>query len=395
MPQNIFQKAYHSDLNRVYEASRQKQCYLLSKASQLGSLADKDFSTIGGEIILDNVIGDIPDIQKYFEELKKNIDKETRVLISYHNPIWEPVLNFASFLGLRKKIKNQNWLDQDDLANILNLSGFEVISIQKRFFGITAITIAKQKTNNLRSKNNDYSVSIIVPARNEEGNIEKIVKSIPKFGKNQEIVFIEGGSKDKTWEVIGKQVEKYKNNKFIRIKSFKQKGKGKADAVKLGFEKATNDIFMIYDADRTVPASDLPKFYNVLANGLGDFANGSRLVYPMEDQAMQTLNKMGNQFFGFVFTWILGQHFKDTLCGTKVFWKKDFEKMKKDYLKYLKIDPFGDFALIFSAIKHNLKVIEVPIRYKEREYGSTNIRRFYHGLLLFKLAWIGLKEFKL
>ena len=320
---NVFQKLYHKDLMKVY----------------------KDFSSSGGEIVLDNVIGEIPDLQKYFENLKNNTDINTRILISYHNPIWEPVLNFASFLGLRKKIKNQNWLDQDDLANVLNLSGFEVVSAQKRFFGITAITIAKQKTNNLRSKNNDYSVSIIVPARNEEGNIEKIVKSIPKFGKNQEIVFIEGGSKDKTWETIGKQVEKYKNNKFIRIKAFKQKGKGKADAVKLGFEKAVGDIFMIYDADRTVPASDLPKFYNVLANGLGDFANGSRLVYPMEDQAMQTLNKMGNQFFGFVFTWILGQHFKDTLCGTKVFWKKDFEKMKKDYLKYLKIDPFGDFDL--------------------------------------------------
>jgi len=373
MSQNIFQKAYHRDLEKVY----------------------KDFSNSHGEIILDNVIGEIPDIQKYFKDLKKNINKETRVLISYHNSIWEPVFNLASLVGLRKKVTNQNWIDQNDLANILNLSGFDVISTQKRFFGITVITVAKQKNNNSKVINNEYSVSIIVPARNEEGNIENIVKSIPKFGKSQEIVFIEGGSKDKTWEVIVKQVEKYKNNKFVQVKAYKQKGKGKADAVRLGFEKATNDIFTIYDADRTVPASDLPKFYNVLAQGLGDFANGSRLVYPMEDQAMQTLNKMGNHFFSVVFTRILGQHFKDTLCGTKVIWKKDYIKMKKDYLNYLKIDPFGDFALIFSAIKHNLKVVEVPIRYKEREYGSTNIRRFYHGLLLFKLAWIALKEFKL
>jgi glycosyltransferase involved in cell wall biosynthesis len=215
---------------------------------------------------------------------------------------------------------------------------------------------------------------------------------------------VEGNSTDKTWEEINKQITNYKlqtNSKrkstnFNRtIRAYKQTGKGKADAVSLGFEKAGGDIVMIYDADRTVPALDLPKFYNVLANGLGDFANGSRLVYPMEGQAMQTLNKLGNRFFSFVFTKILGQHFKDTLCGTKAVFNKDFLKMKKDYLNYLKIDPFGDFALIFSAIKHNLKVVEIPIRYKEREYGSTNIRRFYHGLLLFKLAWIALKEFKL
>ena len=181
----------------------------------------------------------------------------------------------------------------------------------------------------------------------------------------------------------------------LEIKAYKQTGKGKADAVRLGFEKATGDILMIYDADRTVPASDLPKFYKVLSGGTGEFANGSRLVYPMEGQAMQTLNKMGNQFFSSIFTKIFGQHFKDTLCGTKALFRKDFLRMKKDYLKYLDVDPFGDFALIFSVIKHNLKVIEIPVRYKERVYGSTNINRFYHGLLLFKMTAIAFREFKL
>ena len=372
---NFLQKTYHRDLKKVY----------------------RNFSSSGGEIILDNVIGDIPDLQTYFEDLKKNIDKNTKILISYHNSFWEPVLNLASSLGLRKQITNQNWLDRKDLENILNLSGFEVISHRRRFLGITEITVAHPRSiiNQSLRNNRQYSVSIIVPARNEEGNIKKIIPSIPKFGKWQEIIFIEGGSSDNTWGEIGKQVKKYAKNKFIKVQSHKQKGKGKADAVKLGLEKAKGEVIMIYDADRTVPATDLPKFYNVLASSLGDFANGSRLVYPMENQAMQTLNKIGNQFFSLVFTWILGQHFKDTLCGTKVFWKKDFLKMKKDYLKYLKIDPFGDFALIFAAVKHNLKVVEIPIRYKEREYGETNIKRFYHGLLLFKLAWIGLKEFKL
>ncbi len=371
---NVFQKAYHKDLEKVY----------------------KNFSASGGEIILDNVIGDIPDLQTYFEDLRKNINPETKVLISYHNPGWEPILNLASNLGLRKKVGTQNWLNQDDLENVLNLSGFEVVSSQKRFFGITAITVTHPNLVKHQSLaiNRQFSVSIIIPARNEEGNIAKIIPSIPKFGKWQEIIFVEGNSTDKTWEKIVK-ITNQSTRPSLKLRRARQTGKGKADAVRLGFEKATGDILMIYDADRTVPSTDLSKFYNTLVRGVGEFANGSRLVYPMEGQAMQTLNKFGNQFFGSVFTKIFGQHFKDTLCGTKAIWRKDFLKMKKDYLNYLKIDPFGDFALIFSAIKHNLKVVEIPVRYKEREYGTTNIRRFYHGLLLFKLAWIAFKEFKL
>ena len=377
MTQNVFQKAYHKDLKKVY----------------------KTFSASGGEIILDNVIGDIPDLQTYFEDLRKNISQATKVLISYHSPSWEPILNLASSLGLRKKVGIQNWITKEDLKNILYISGFEVVSSQSRFLGITEITIAKpQITNNKLQTNykSQYSVSIIVPARNEEGNIPKIAPSIPKFGKWQEIIFVEGNSTDNTWSAIQKEVKRAQPSpRLRRVKAFKQELKGKADAVRLGFEKAKGDILMIYDADRTVPASDLPKFYNALASGQGEFINGSRLVYPMEDQAMQSLNKIGNQFFGSVFTKIFGQRFKDTLCGTKAIYRRDFIKMKKDYLKYLEVDPFGDFALIFAAIKHNLKVVEIPVRYGQREYGETNIRRFYHGLLLFKLAWIALKKFKL
>ncbi len=373
MKQNLLQKAYHRDLNKVY----------------------KSFSVGGGEIILDNVIGDIPDLQKYFEDLKKIISPKTKILISYHNSSWEPILNLASVLGLRKKVGVQNWITRNDLKNILEISGFEVISSQKRFWGITEITTARIK-NYESSIKQQHSVSIIIPARNEEGNIKKIIPSIPKFGKSQEIIFIEGNSTDQTWEEIQKEVKRTQPSpRLRRVKAFKQKLKGKADAVRLGFEKATGEILMIYDADCTVPASDLPKFYNALVERNGEFVNGDRLTYPMEKDAMRFLNKIGNQFFSSVFTKIFGQHFKDTLCGTKALWKKDYLKMKKDYLKYLKIDPFGDFALIFSAIKHNLKVVEIPVRYKERVYGQTNIRRFYHGLLLFKMAWIALKEFKL
>lgn len=353
---NIFQKLYHKDLEKVYERFN--------------------------GIILDNVIGDIPDLQTYFEKLRNQIDNSDRVLISYHNPVFEPILLLASAMGLRRKIYNQNWLDTEDLRGLLKLSGFEVISNQTRFLGITKISVAKK--SNVLKPLKKYSVSIIIPARNEEGNVSKIISSIPKFGKKQEFIFVEGGSNDKTWEKIREEAGKRKN---VRI--FKQKGKGKADAVWFGLSKARGDILMIYDADRTVEAKDLKKFYDALASRLGEFANGNRLLYPMEKDAMQTLNKIGNQIFSWFFTWILGQHFKDTLCGTKAFWKKDFKKFHKT-----KTDPFGDFDLIFGAVRNNLKVVEIPVRYKERVYGKTNINRFYHGLLLLKMIILAFKEFK-
>lgn len=363
MAKNVFQKFYYSDLNKVY----------------------KRFSGV----IIDNQIGNIQDLQKYFEDIGRTVNPDTRILISYHNPLWEPILTLASMFKLRKNVGIQNWLDEKDLSNILNLSGLETISSQKRFFGITIITIAKPRSlheaSNLHSQlKQKYSVSIVIPAKNEEGNISRITQSIPIFGKSQEIIFVEGNSKDKTWEKLQQEKNKRKN---VRI--FKQNGHGKANAVKLGLSKTTGDILMIYDADRTVDAKDLPKFYNALASGIGEFANGSRLVYPMEKDAMRTLNKIGNQIFSWLFTWILGQHFKDTLCGTKAFFRKDYIKFK-----HTKTDPFGDFDLIFGAIRNNLKVVEIPVRYKERVYGSTNINRFRHGLLLIKMIILAFKEFK-
>lgn len=362
MAKNIFQKIYYQDLHKAYKRFNGK--------------------------ILDNVIGVIPDLQKYFTDLKSQITPDTKILISYHNPNWEPVLTLASKLGLRRKIGNQNWLDDGDIRNILNLTGFDVISTSKRLFGIITLIVARVKPDNVANKRK-FSVAIIIPARNEEKNISLIIPSIPKFGKNMEIIFVEGNSKDNTWQKILMEKKKYKN-----VKAFKQIGRGKADAVWLGFKKAKADILIIYDADRTVDAADLPKFYEVLASGFGEFANGSRLVYPMENQAMQTLNKIANQIFGALFTYVLRQRFKDTLCGTKALFRKDYLYFRKYNKKYFEIDPFGDFALIFSAVKNNLKVVEIPVRYKEREYGTTNISRFRHGLMLLKMTVIAFREFK-
>lgn len=387
MSQNIFQKFYRRELQRIY-----------NKYSDRGK--NKDIYFVG------DVVGDTKDLQKYFESLRTVKPGTPKILIAYYNHLWEPVLSLASKIGLRKKVGVQNWLDRQDLTGILNLAGFEVISTEMRVLlpveiplisdflnrylsklpilnsmCLISVVLAKQKQLGI----NKYSVSVIIPARNEEGNIGKIIPSIPVFGKSQEYIFVEGHSTDNTWSEIVKAGTKHKNVKF-----FKQKNNGKADAVRLGFSKAKGEILMIYDADRTVMGADLLKFYNALAAGMGEFANGSRLIYPMEGQAMQTLNKIGNKLFSLAFSWILGQRFKDTLCGTKAFFRKDYLKFK-----HSKSDPFGDFDLIFGAIRNNLKVIEIPVRYKEREYGSTNIKRFKHGLMLLRSVFIALTEFKL
>lgn len=360
-------------------------------------------------ILMNNTIGNISDVQKKFDHLRKNSNAETRVVVIYYNHLWEPLLKLASFFGFRKKESEQNWLNEEDIKSLFYLSGFEVITSQKRMLipiyiplisnlinkylaflpiinsiCLTTYCVAKTKTDLYR----ECSVSIIIPAKNEAGNINKIVSNIPRFGKWQEIIFVEGNSTDNTWDVIQKETNKKYGN-HISIKSFKQKGEGKADAVRLGFLKARGEILMIYDADRTVEAKDLLKFYNVLFSGKGEFVNGSRMVYPTEKDAMRTLNMIGNKLFSILFTWILGQRFKDTLCGTKALFKKDYLKFKR-----VKNDPFGDFELIFGAISNNLKVIEIPVRYKERIYGSTNISRFKHGLQLFKITWIAFKTFK-
>lgn len=386
MSENIFQRFYKDELRKIHK----------------GFLNNRNGPNV---VVLDNIVGSTLDLQSYFEKLRKAKPENARILITYYNHLWEPLLSIASKLGLRRNVGIQNWLDENDLAGLLNLAGFEVISTQKRIlmpvmvplvteifnkylanlplinnFCLVTLVIARPKP--IRAKK--YSVSIIIPARNEEENISKIIPSIPIFGKSQEYIFVEGHSTDATWDEIKKAAAKHRN-----VKVLKQNGIGKADAVRTGFSKAQNDILMIYDADRTVDGEDLAKFYDALSSGIGEFANGSRLVYPMEDQAMQALNKIGNKIFSLIFSWILGQRFKDTLCGTKAFFRKDYMNFK-----HSKSDPFGDFDLIFGAVRSNLKVIEIPVRYKEREYGTTNIKRFKHGLMLLGRVASAFGEFK-
>ena len=232
---------------------------------------------------------------------------------------------------------------------------------------------------------------LIVPARNEAGNIEEIFRRTPEMGAGTELIFVEGNSQDNTFEAIEKAIAAHPER---NAKVFRQPGRGKGDAVRLGFQKASGDILMILDADMTVPPEDLPRFYEALVNGHGEFINGVRLVYPMEKQAMRYLNFLGNKFFSMAFSWLFGQPIKDTLCGTKVLSRKNYETLANNRWYFGDFDPFGDFDLLLGAAKMNLKIVEMPIRYAERTYGETNIDRWRHGWLLLKMVIFAMRKIK-
>ena len=367
-------------------------------------------------IILSDLIGYLPDIEELFRKLSQIMHPQSKLIITQYSQLWEPLLNLASNAGLRMpSLFVQNWISLGDINNFLQLTGLEAIKSGKKLLFPKNIPLVSRFINNylinlwplnklalvnyvvarpvaIGDKKSKPSFSVIVPARNEAGTIEKIVQQIPELGAFTEIIFVEGHSSDNTLAEIKRVVEKYEGKR--RLKYSVQSGKGKGDAVRLGFEMAEGDILAVYDADMTVPAKDLEKFYNAIADGRGEFINGSRLVYPLEDESMRNLNYLANKIFSYLFSWILGQPIKDTLCGTKVLWKKDYQDIKANRKYFGDFDPFGDFDLLFGAAKLNLKIIEVPVRYKAREYGKTNISRFSHGWLLLKMVFFAMKKIK-
>lgn len=367
-------------------------------------------------IIISDSLGYFEDIQKVFGEMKKVCNSETRIIINFHSFLWLPVLEVAQFFGMKMPQKRLNWLNRDDVAGLLAMEGFETIKEGKRFLApvnipllswfsnkilafmpgfnrlcLTGFIIARKKEEPVNFEKK-YSVSVIIPARNESGNIEPGLLRIPKMGKHTEIIYIEGGSKDNTLDEIKRVCKKY--SKTHDVKYSVQEGKGKGDAVRKGFGMARCDILMILDADLTVPPEDLPKFYNAIASGRGEYINGTRLVYPMEKESMRTLNMIGNKFFSIMFSWLLGQKLKDTLCGTKVISRNNWGRLVANRKYFGEFDPFGDFDMIFGSAKMNLKIVEIPIRYQARTYGETNISRFRHGWLLLKMVAFAMNKIK-
>jgi glycosyltransferase involved in cell wall biosynthesis len=337
------------------------------------------------------------------------------VILTYFNYLWEPVLRAGERFGIKRPQPDQNWLSLADLQNLLSLAGFQTISMGYKVLLPVRIPLLSSLCNRVLANlpllrklclvetiiarpapvpvpEETLSVSVVVPSRNERGNIENAVRRIPPMGRHTEIVFVEGNSRDGTAEEIERVIAAYPDRdvKIVRQGS----GVGKGDAVRKGFATATGDVLMILDADLTVPPEELPKFLKALRSGRGEFVHGSRLVYPMEKQAMRFLNTLGNKFFSLAFTWLLDQRFKDTLCGTKVLYRSDYERISAGRHYFGDFDPFGDFDLIFGAAKLDLKIVEIPIRYRERTYGTTQISRFRHGWLLLRMCFFALRRIK-
>jgi SAM-dependent methyltransferase len=365
-------------------------------------------------IVIADTIGMFEDIDGTLRRVYQLCDTSTRIVVSYYSHLWEPMLKLAEVLGARHKQPKINYVATADFLNLMDLADFEVINQEQRqllplrLFGLGPLVdkyiapLPGIRKLCLRTylvgrpvkmfADRKFSASILIPCRNERGNIENAVQRMPRFGSAQEILFVEGNSSDGTFEECERVRDAYKGVWDITV--LKQDGKGKGDAVRKGFAAAKNDVLMILDADLTMPPEALPKYHAVIESGKADFVNGTRLVYPMENEAMRPLNFIANRVFAYLFSYLVNTRLTDTLCGTKVLLRKDYELLARERTYFGNFDPFGDFDLIFGAAKQNLKIIETPIHYKARVFGETQISRFRDGWLLLKMVWFAYRKLK-
>lgn len=395
---------------KMVEVARQRHPDLVFEQADVHDLEiDETFDVV----ILSDLVDDIWDVQAALERVHRLCTPRTRIIINVYSRTWQVPLNAARRVGLARPLLEQNWLAAGDIENLLELADFDVVKqwdevlwpLPPKFVGsamnrylaktwplrhldLSQFIVARPKPTARRA---DPTVTVVVPARNEAGNIDNIIRRTPQLGGGTELIFVEGNSTDDTYAVIEAAVREHPDRD---IKLLRQPGVGKGDAVRAAFDQATGDVLMILDADLTVPPEDLPRFLDALVTGKGEFINGVRLVYPMERQAMRFLNLLGNKFFGLMFTWLLGQRVKDTLCGTKVLMRSDYESIAANRSYFGDFDPFGDFDLLFGAAKMNLKIVDLPIRYRERTFGDTNISRWRHGVLLLRMSAFAARRIK-
>jgi SAM-dependent methyltransferase len=390
-----------------------------------GGAPGLEFAVVGAEefsseevfdhIVLDYLTGYLADIQLVLERLRRFAHARTRLHLTSLNTLWKPVLGLAVSTGRAMPQPPSAWLADVDLVNLLELAGWEVVSFERqqlcpwnipllapflnrfvvrmpglRHLGITLCLTARPRR--APAAPGALSCSVIVPARNESGNIRPALDRIPVMGSGTEVIFVEGNSKDDTWETIEREVAAYAGP--LKVRAMKQPGRGKWDAVFTGFSVATGDVLVIQDADLTAPPEDLPKFFAAIESGSAEFANGSRLVYPMESRAMRFLNLIGNKFFATALSFVLAQPVKDSLCGTKMLLRSDYERVLRRIAPFGDFDPFGDFNLLYGSALLGLRIRDVPVRYKDRAYGETNISRFRHGWILLKMTWFGIRHLR-
>jgi ubiquinone/menaquinone biosynthesis C-methylase UbiE len=356
-------------------------------------------------IVLSDLLGYLYDIRETFERLAAVSHPRTRIVVHWYSRVWQPVIHLLERLGLKCPLPYLNWTTPADVRNLLHLAGFETIrerghvlvparvgvvgGVLNRFVahvpGVRAFAWSRWAVARPapRPVARPPRVSVVVPCRNERDNIEHVVRRLPPLGAHTEVIFVEGHSRDDTLAECRRVAAAHPERDITVLV---QSGKGKGDAVRLGFARARGDLLLILDADLSVAPEDLPQFYSAVTSGVGEFAMGSRLVYTMDPRAMRFLNLLGNRFFGALLSILIGQPIKDTLCGTKVMWREDYERLAAGRAWFGDFDPFGDFDLIFGAAKLNLRIVEIPVRYRERTYGAPNISRFADGWLLLRMS---------
>jgi 2-polyprenyl-3-methyl-5-hydroxy-6-metoxy-1,4-benzoquinol methylase len=368
------------------------------------------------DYILFNDIDDTVDVQRAFQNIKPLCLRHTRLLITTYNLLWEPLVTFAEWLGMKVPRVEQNWLSAADVRNLLSLGGYELLGTRRivlcpkyipllsglfnNFFArlpglnrlcMTEVHVARLIPRPVEPE--ELAVSVVVPCKNERDNIEDAVRRIPPLGNKTEIIFCDDKSTDGTAEEV-RRMQELHPDKHIQLEH--GPGISKSRNVWTGFEAATGDILVILDADLTTIPEELPYFLEAIASGAAEFINGSRLVYPVPRGAMKGLNMLGNKFFSIVFSYLLNQRVKDTLCGTKVLWRSDWDRMKRLLGSWGGEDRWGDYELLFGASKLNLRIIDLPVHYQERIYGTTKMTKvFQNGLVMLKMCWYGFLRLKL
>lgn len=381
------------------------------EAALAASGRDRDDRTV---VLMNGTLNRELDIQALLTRIHAHLSRGARIVVVAYNPYLALIYRLATVLGFREKEPTPTFVTATALRSLCKLSGYEIVRMRPvgwfpwkllglgtlfdRLLSLTPLirqlSIVQVITIRpvIREKERP-SLSIVIPARNERGNIEAALERMPDLGAPVEIIFVEGHSNDGTLEEIQRVAEAWRDRFDIQV--LQQSGRGKSDAVRLGLSKATGDLLTILDADLTMPPELLDQFYSAWVRGLADFINGSRLVYPIEGEAMRFLNRLGNVFFAKLLSFVLDTPISDSLCGTKLLARRDYERMIAWRRGFGDFDPFGDFELLFPAAVLGLGVIDVPVRYRARTYGTTNIRRFRDGLRLLNMTAIGFWRVKL
>jgi SAM-dependent methyltransferase len=365
-------------------------------------------------VLMVNVVTHLTDVQATLEALRPLCHARTRIVIYSYSRLWQPLLRLAEMVGLKYRQPPESWLPPEEVRNMLELADFESVRTDAQIVMPAHVPLLSDVLNRwlghlpgvaqlslmygiiarptpAPTRTSPLSVTVLIPCRNESGHIRELVARLPELPAGSEFLFVEGHSTDDTAAVI-RQVIAEHPQRPLRLSE--QPGRGKGDAVRFGFAQAKGDVVLILDSDMGVAPEDVPKFVQALARGKGEMINGSRLVYPMEGRAMRFLNLLANKFFALLFSWLLGQQVRDTLCGTKALYRADYERIAAHRAFFGDFDPFGDFDLLFGASRLNLRIVDVAVRYHERRYGQTNISRFRHGWLLLRMSAFAARKLK-